>query len=993
MYRFKNVWMVTIAVLWAAALPLVAQATGQISGTVLDASQASVAGARIAVASPALGVARATVSDKSGNFVVAGLRIGAYTMTVTKSGFGQLQISNVSVEVSQTTTLHLTLQVAAQSETVNVSGAAPVVDQGTITVGDVVTQRTVQEIPLNGRHFVDLGLLVPGTVVPPQSGFLTSPVRGQGSFAINTAGNREDETNFMVNGINLNDMIQNQITFQPSIDTVAEFKVENSTPDAQYGRNSGAVVNIATRSGSNAIHGEVFEFLRNDALDARNFFATTKDPFKRNNFGGDIGGAIVKDKLFYFATYEGLRQRQGLPFNTRVLSSDERAAVVDPAARQLLQFIPLANSLDPKGTGVMDTWVGSAVAPVNLDVYTGDIQAVLGPNDTLHGYYAIQIDHRVEPNLQGDNVPGFGDTRAGRRQILTLNYDHTLSANTINSIRLGGNRVRISFTPNQNIDPASVGIDTGTAVGGLPFIAVTGAFALGGPNGFPQGRSDTTVVLADTVSTMQGRHYIQFGYEARRVSSNNFGFTPGSIRFNSIPDFQGGVVNTFTTTQGGAFSDLAVTALDGFVQDTFKVSPRLAWVGGLRYSFNETPTDTTDRFSVVDPLTGALRQTSQPYGANGKQFAPRAGFTWDLSGQGKTVLRGGYGLYYDQPVLNSVTGLTGNPPFALPLLNAASRSKTITLDQPLAGVSAASISPANIDPNFQDDYVQDWNLNVEHQVTSTLGLSVGYVGNKGTHQRLSINENQGNPFPQYARVTEIIAGGNSNYNALWVTAKKHLGRGLEFDANYTWSHAIDYNSLNSEGIAVQDSLDFRNDRGSSDFDARHHFTFSGVYSLPFAQNRFVKDWQVAGVVTLQSGNPFTVFVPGFNPTTGTSGLTRANLVADPTLSDPTVNAWFNTAAFANPGAAAGALGDEGRNTLFGPGFTNVDFSLARKFPVGERVTIELRADAFDLFNHANFGQPSATLGSATFGEIRGTRFAPGDSGSSRQIQLGLKVTF
>lgn len=976
----------------AAALPLAAQATGQINGTVVDASGAAVAGARVVATNPALGVTRTTSSDANGGFVISGLRIGVYTVTVDKAGFAQQRFANVHVEVSQTTTLHAGLKLATQSATVEVTGVAPVVDQSTITVGDVVTQQTVQEIPLNGRHFVDLGLLVPGSVIPPQNGFLTAPVRGQGSFAINTAGNREDETNFMVNGINLNDMIQNQITFQPSIDTVAEFKVENSTPDVQYGRNSGAVVNIATRSGTNEIHGEAFEFLRNDALDARNFFASTKNPFKRNNFGADVGGPILKNKLFYFVTYEGLRQRQGLPFDTRVLSAAERAGVVDPAAQQLLQYIPQPNAPDPK-TGVMDTWIGSGVAPVNLDVYTGDIQAVLGPNDTFHAYYALQQDHRIEPNLQGDNVPGFGDTRDGRRQVFTLNYDHILSANTVNSIRLGGNRVHISFIPNQNINPASAGINTGTTVGGLPFISVSGAFALGGPNGFPQGRSDTAVVLADTVSSLQGRHYWQFGYEARRVSSNNFGFTPGAISFTSIPNFQQGLVNTFTTTQGGAFSDLAVTALDGFVQDTFKASPRLTLIAGLRYSYNETPTDTLDRFSVIDPATGALHQTSQPYGTNAKQFGPRAGFTWDPTGQGKTVVRGGYGIYYDQPVLNSVTGLTGNPPFALPLLNAASKTKTITLDQPLAGVSAASISPANIDPNFKDDYVQDWNLNIEHQLTPTLGVTVGYIGNKGTDLRLSINQNEGNPFPQYARISEVISGGNSTYNALWVSAKKHLGSGLEFDANYTWSHAIDYNSLNSEGIVVQDSANFRNDKGSSDFDARHHFTFSGVYSLPFQQNLAVKDWQVAGILTLQSGNPFTVFVPGFNPHTGTSGLTRANLEGSPVLSDPTPTEWFDVTAFADPGVAAGGLGDLGRNSLVGPGFANLDFSLARRFRVGERLTTEFRADAFDLLNHANFGQPNTTLGSSTFGEIRSTRFPPGDSGSSRQIQLGLKFLF
>src|ERR1700754_4212211 len=307
------------------------------------------------------------------------------------------------------------MDVGAISEQVLVSSDVPVIESTTTSVGTVINQRTVQDIPLNGRHFVDLGLLIPGSVTPPQNGFLTAPLRGQGSFGLNTAGGREDTVNFMINGINLNDMVQNQITFQPSINIVQEFKADNSTFSAEYGRNSGAIVNIATRSGTNEFHGELFEFLRNDALDARNFFDLKKPPFRRNQFGFAIGGAVpvpdfrkeptgtfhlAKNKTFFFFSYEGLRQRQGLSLNSLVLSDAQRASVTNPVIARLIQFIPRANVGST-------TFIGSATAPVNIDQETIDISHTISSKDAVHGYYAFQHDFRGEPNLQGNTIPGF----------------------------------------------------------------------------------------------------------------------------------------------------------------------------------------------------------------------------------------------------------------------------------------------------------------------------------------------------------------------------------------------------------------------------------------------------------------------------------------------------------------------------------------------------------------------------------------------------------
>src|SRR3954453_20051513 len=332
------------------ATPVRAQSTGAIQGNIVDAQGAVVPGVTVTVRNVATGVERTTVSDANGDYLTPSLAPGLYRIETHLSGFGD-QARDSEVDVARTSVVNIRLTVGAVTETVSVVGASPVIETATTSVSQVISQRTVQEIPLNGRHFVDLGLLIPGSVTPPQNGFLTAPLRGQGSFGLNTAGAREDTVNFMINGVNLNDMVQNQITFQPSINTVQEFKGDNSTFSAQYGRNSGAIVNIATRSGTNAFHGEAFEFLRDDAFDAQNRFATKKSPFNRNQFGANIGGPLVRGKTFFFLTYEGLRQRQGLDLNSGVLTDAERARVTDPVSLQLLTLIPHANAVGSRGEG------------------------------------------------------------------------------------------------------------------------------------------------------------------------------------------------------------------------------------------------------------------------------------------------------------------------------------------------------------------------------------------------------------------------------------------------------------------------------------------------------------------------------------------------------------------------------------------------------------------------------------------------------------------
>ena len=1013
-------FLLLVAALLATS-PALAQSTATLQGTVSDSKGAVLPNATVLVRNRNTSAERTTQTDSDGNYQFAALPVGLYTVEVRVEGFKTQVADQVTIEVAKTVVQNFQMDVGAITEQVLVSSDVPVIETATTSVGTVINQRTVQEIPLNGRHFVDLGLLIPGSVTPPQNGFLTAPLRGQGSFAFNTAGAREDTVNFMINGVNLNDMVQNQITFQPSINTVQEFKVDNSTFSAEYGRNSGAIVNIATRSGTNEYHGELFEFLRNEALDARNFFDARKPPFKRNQFGLNLGGPVNlphfgsggpifsykgENKTFFFFSYEGLRQRQGLTLTSNVLTDAQRASVTNPTVLQLLPLIPRATSVDVVGGVPIARFQGSGTAPVDIDQWTGDVSHNFSSNDRLHGYYAFQRDRRGEPNLQGNTLPGFGDTRQSRRQILTLNQTHIFGPTLTNEARFGLNRINITFTPNLQVNPADFGINNGINQDlGLPQISITGFnFNIGGPQGFPQGRADTTVVLSDTLNYLRGNHSLKFGTELRRFYNNNFTLDTGAFTFPNVNLFLTGNSNGFQVTLGDRSSAIVQNALGFYVQDNFKVRQNLTLELGLRYDWNMTPTERFDRFVVFDPDTRSLVRVGsgidKVYEENNKNFQPRVGIAWDPFNDGKTSVRAAYAILTDQPVTNVVTPLASNPPLATPL----TFTGAVTFANALNVAGLAGVAPANVHQGFDNAYVQSWNLNIQREIVRDLAVTAGYFGTKGTHLRISRNINQPingvRPFPNLStsspirpgaaltNITQIEGSGNSSYNALWLTAAKRLSRGLQFNASYTFSKSIDYNSLNSQGVVIQDSYNLRDSRGLSDFDARHRFVVSGLYELPFRANRLVDGWQLSTIVQLQSGNPVNIVVNNA-AFTGTNNTVRPD-VTGPIEILGTPNRWFDTTPFVVP---VNRFGNLGRNVVIGPGFNNTDFSVIKRTKLTENQLIEFRWEVFDLFNHANFGQPGRVVGTANFGQITNTRFPTGDSGSSRQMQFALKYKF
>jgi len=1008
-----------------------AQIQPTLRGTVTDSSGAVVPGASISAINPATGVRRDTKTDAAGNYEIPGLQVGTYDVTADMSGMQPQTAKGVGLPVSQIVVQNFKLGVAKAEEVVNVSTEVPVVDTSTMTVGQVINERTVQEIPLNGRHFVDLGLLVPGTVTPPQNGFLTAPLRGQGSFAINTAGNREDTVNFMVNGVNLNDIAQNQITFQPSINTVDEFKVDNSTYSADYGRNSGAIVTIATRSGSNNWHGQGFEFLRNNAFDARNFFnkAVTStgqlvpfSPFKRNNFGANLGGPIWKNHTFFFFSYEGLRQRQGLTINSGTFAPGTTAT--DPAIQKLLTLLPPPNGTTSKG---LPAFIGSATAPVNIDQWTLDVSHHFSDADNLHGYYAFQQDKRQEPTLQGDTVPGFGDTRASHRQILTLDETHVFNTHVVNDARLGFNRIHIVFAPNYTVDPSSLGIADGVTTDiGIPQITVTDiGLTFGGPAGFPQGRGDVTGVLSDTLSWLKGNHSFKFGGEYRRSINDNFAQDTGTLTFNTSANFLAGNANTFTITPGSTPSRIYDNALGFFAMDNWKIKPNFTLELGFRLDWNGTPTEAAGRFSQFLPATDSLVQVNQPYGQNFGP-GPRVGFAWDLFNDGKWVLRSGYGLMVDQPVLNTVSGLASNPPFTTGAVSFSSSTTTVPVSNLIAAAGAAgSLALNTINTNFHDPWVHQYNLNIQHQITDSMGFMIGYFGSHGQDLRVAENLNQKtsptgtalyptlsasspiDPGAKLGNITMVNSNGYSNYNALWATLNRNFSHGFQFNMSYTYSKSLDTNSLNSQGVIVQDSYNPEGSYGLSDFDVRHRYVTNLIYNLPFKGNRLVEGWQTGAILQAQSGSPVTLLT---GSSFGTANVLRPDQLGPVTYVNqinPQGNiTWFTATTCTSAAPVTGCVlsnpltgfGDMARNAVNGPGFFDLDMSESKTTKITERVSAEFRVEAFNLLNHPNFGLPGRVIGtgatqSATFGVITSTRFPVGDSGSSRQLQFAIKLDF
>ena len=975
-----------------------------LQGRVSDSSRAALPRASVSVRDVATGVISEAAADAEGRYHLPAIMAGTYQVTARASGFRSERIESLMFEVGRTLVRDFELAVDTQREEVVVTAELPLLDRATSVVGHVVSSQTVQEIPLNGRHFVDLGMLVPGSVAPSQTGFSTTPSRGTGALAFQTTGNREEAVGYIVNGVTTNNLTFGSISFPPPITSIQEFKVDNSTFSAEYGHVSGAIVNMVTRSGTDRYRGEAYEFFRNEALDARNFFEfNTPDPhpYDRNQFGGALGGPILRGRTFFFATYEGLRQRQGIDTNGVVLSDAQRAAAIDPVVRNLIALIPRANYVDADGT---PRFVGAADARVDENTWTADVRHHAGTRDRLLMFFGRQRIEGTEPTALGTNVPGFGSRRAITKSTLTVNETHMFGEGLLNEARVGRTMQDGGTFPATELNPADFGIANGVNRPlGLPQIVVAGALSFGGPATLPTGRKDTLYVFNDTLTYSAGRHTAKAGGEFRRFLNNNFAEATGQFNFPSMAAFLSGTGNAFSITLGERRSHITQDALSFFAQDAIALGRSLTVDLGVRYEWHMTPTERDDQFVVFDAATASLVRVGvdvdKIYRENNNNIEPRLGLAWTVGDDGRTVVRAAFGSAVDQPSATAVNGTAGNPPFATPLSanGAIPLSAAVGLTQPIG------LAPTTVDPELRNASLRSWNVNVQHQLGGSLAATVAYFGSRGADLRISRNLNQPvngvRPYPALSAesqirpgaalgtITQVESTGFSRYHALSLIATKRLSRGLLFDGWYTWSRSLDTNSLNSSNFNVQDGYDIPNQYGLSDFDARHRFVLSATYQLPFNGNAWMRDWQIATIVQSQSGNPVNI-VTSNATLNGVANTVRPDLIA-PIRIIGSVDQWFDPASF----AAVPRFGNLGRNVVIGPAFHNTDLSVRKLVTIAGRYRLQLRADAFDLFNHPNLGPPGNVVGSPTFGKISRTRLPTGEAGSSRQIQLVARFSF
>ena len=984
-----------VLLLFVSFLPLAAQ-NASITGTVSDPQQSRIPNVLVTLTNVDMGVTARARTDKEGNYEFGLVRAGNYIIKVEHPGFRAFQQGPIKLDVDQRARVNVGLELGEATSVVNVDEGAAGVQTESSTLGTVTNTRKILEMPLNGRFILDVALLAPGTVVPSTNNrtFLAVP-SGVGISGINSSGTREDSTNYLLDGINLSDMAQNQITLQPNIDMVQEFKVQQNSFSAEYGRNAGIIVNAVTKPGSNAIHGSVYEFLRNQRFDAKNFFDPPGPiiPFNRNIFGYSVGAPVLKDRTFFFTSYEGRVGLEVASIKTLVPSDAQRATVTNPIIRQLLGLVPTAN--DPTGT----FFIGSAPRDRRQDQWNGRIDHNWSRQDFIYGSFIINNDTRAEPTLQGNNLPGFGDTRPAHRYFLSLGYTRILSPNLTNELRAGLNRLEISFYPAFTEDPSTFGITSPSTV--FPNINVPGAMSFGGINGEPQGRGDTTYQYSDTVGWIQGKHSIRMGGEFRRFANDNLNSgTGGGLTFGTMVAFLAGAPTQATQTSLPATPAVHVNAFGVFLQDDYRVSASLTLNLGLRWEYNGVPYEKHNRLSIYDFASNSLVRVgvngAQPYRQQLTNFGPRIGFAYDPFGGGKTVVRGGFGIYYDQPTTNTVLSLGSNPPFSA----AVNNTSNINLSNPFAAPPTGGSAINATDPNFRDGMVLSYNFNVQREAAGIV-FQAAYVGSEGHHLRIIGDWNQGingvRPIPGFSSITIQQSVSNSNYNGLWLSANRRLTHNLTFNTSYTFSKSIDNNSVGSSNPQAQDFRNLRAERALSDFDARNRFVLSAVYLLPVHGkgaflSRLAQGWSASPIVNLQSGNPFSPIIQVTDTRGSLEAFDRPFLVPGVPLivPNPSPNQWINPAAFVRQ---ATGFGDAGRNILTGPGFADVDLSIAKDTKIKERVSLQFRSEAFNLFNHPNFGQPQNNLAVATFGQITATRTTRGDLGSSRQIQFALKLRF
>jgi len=1057
---------------------------GGIQGTVTDSSGAAIPDAKVTVTSPGTGLTRSLQTSQAGEFSVTELPPGAYHVEVTKTGFGKAVVSNVQVTVSANTRADVALSPGNVQETVEVSAEIPLVETTSDNQGGVISGETAAALPVNGRDFTKLLVLVPGAAGDP-SGAADSP-GSYGLFSIN--GNRGRSNNYLLDGTDMNDGYRNlpainqggvfgtPATILP-IDALTEVPVLSNT-EAEYGRNSGAVVNLVTRSGTNQLHGSAYEFFRNNALDARNYFnqvGQKQDAFHNNQFGGSLGGPIVKDSTFFFVSYEGQRESGGIPAPANV-----------PTQAQIANFVTNNGPVNSVVQGILarHPWgplpVGDPSNPAYESVtlttpFTNTVDSVIakidqhlgGKDDLLTGRYYFGNSNQSFPLaiVGGGVVPGFNTTTPTRVQIVSLSYTHVINPKMLIEFRGGWNRFAEQFfAQDDNFNPASIGLNTlppnaNPRDYGLPLITFNdGTATIGANSSVPRGRVDTNWQFFTNLSYTPGAHAWKAGFEFRSTTVNGFfdnGYR-GVLRFDTFDDFLAGTPSGGRSAEGYSDRVTHQYSYAAYFQDSWRLTRKLTLNYGLRWDYYGVIGAQNNLFSILNTTTDQLQQIgtsgapSSLYPKDWTNFAPRVSAAYDIFGDGRTVLRAGYGLFYDAfpqdlfigqlpfNTFNPGPAYNGIGPAPIGFVGSGGTASLLVSTEPVyTGYAANDVF--TVSQNLTTPFVQIWNLNIEHQIANGVALQVGYVGSSGSNLFRYVDINQelpdgSFPYPDRGYVNQLRTQAWSTYNSLQASLKFSTWHRLNAQVNYTWSHSIDNASDGQDYVPnasqPDNSYNVAGEKGNSNFDTRQRLQFFWSYQLPDSQKAraLLSGWSLDGSLVWNTGQPVNVsWIDGYNFNFNGSGeyYGRPDLVGNPYSGTSAPYQFLNLAAFQvpcngasyDPNSATGCangghFGSLGRNSIQGPGYTNLDVSLAKIFKIKEAMGLQFRADFFNILNHPNFSNPllpnytvDMTQNGLT-GAGRGIGYLPITAtpdvgignpflggGGPRDIQLALKFTF
>jgi hypothetical protein len=1021
---------------WAAAVVLLliesasAQVSATLSGTVTDQTGAAVSGAAVSSRNRDTGVERTAVSDQEGRYRLIGLPVGNYELRVEKDGFAEAVRSGIRLDIGQEATANIALRLGRRNERVVVTEDAPVVGLTTQDVSGLVGECQVKDLPVNGRSYDLLLTLNPGI-----ANFTAEKTGGIGVSNSTTgnnfsaSGNRPQQNLFLLNGVEFTGAAENNM--QPGgssqqllgVEAVREFNVLRDSYSAEYGKHPGAQVIIATQSGANQVHGSVYEFLRNNALDAPNYFDQgSAPPFQRNQFGAALGGPIQTDKTFFFANYEGLRQRLHQTSAAFVPDAASRASAV-PSVQPLLNLWPIAPAGAPDFNGIAQVF-SSPLQTIREDFGTLRLDHIFSARDSLAAVYTVDDGSDFTETVLD---PYSSDVLALREQVFSLDYSHAFSSSTLNVARLGFSRAGYFFSgePTPGTPATSVpGFLLGHPVGAV----VVGGSAASNPQaqvGLAGSNNGSDLHIARNLYTFEnrltltrGRHQLSFGAWFQPFQSNETIALSqfGQATFASLTTFLQGVTSSFLYDP--APTEMNWRSLFGafYAEDVIRLRPSLTVSLGLRDEFSTGWNEAHGRAANYTFPNAVISSTphigDSLFTTNNAKFLPqpRIGIAWSPFSS-KTVLRLGFGMYNDlQDALGYRTDQNApfNATYSIPALPVSS----LPIDPSAPVPGGAKLVPGGVQPDMQSPTLISWSFRVQQELSRNTSLTLAYVGSHGYHELLGADGNE--PFPvicpaspcpaTYPNVASmgVLAGtpvpagayyvptairanpsiantwtwfsrGDSNYNALQVDFNRRFSQGLSVRGVYTWSKALDDgDSLNATTAGnapglVSNPFNLRADYGLATYDVRHIGVINAIYELPFARssagawNRLIGGWSLNSILTAQSGFPFTPQL-SYNPSNNGDTRNPVRPFVNPAFSGPVIlgkpGQWFNTSAFLAPPANSGFYGNLGRDTLIGPGLATCDFSVLKETALYERFTLQFRAEIFNLLNRANFNTPS-----------------------------------